>query len=44
MRIKQKFLLWGMLLLLIIAVMGCSPGQTTEEAVTETPEETELAT
>ena len=44
MRKKKKFLLWGMLLLLFIAVMGCSPGQPTEEAATETRVETELAT
>jgi len=41
---KQKFLLWGMLFLLLMTVMGCSPGQRTEEVVTEIPEETELAT
>jgi cytochrome c peroxidase len=44
MRIKLKFMLWGMLLLLVMAIMGCSPGQPTEEAVTETPQEIELAT
>jgi hypothetical protein len=44
MRKKTKFLLVGLLLLLLTAVMGCSPGQPIEEAVTEIPAETELAT
>lgn len=44
MKMNQKFLLGGMLILLLMAVMGCSPGQPTEEVVTEIPEETELAT